>query len=552
MSFCKISNLAVCTRHSLVILALALNGPARSQACDPPWCNPGVGDPDTIAVSLHESFFSTIHGQEIGYKVTLPPAYNADTNAFYPLILLFPGYGSTELFGISTDWLTTAMAAGDLPWSVIVHLNAVGNSFWHDQARNTVSADTVQGYALVVDDMIPFLLNTFRISLDPATHAAVGFSMGGYGAFNVAMRSALIGSVLSVDAAIRIPGNESPAFQYSCFDDPAQITYHNLFNVLGQVGMPSVLEAVMILTSTNGVVDNLLFHQELVSAGVNSSSEFIPGLSHDMQDFVAARGPQMVAFLAQHLKVPDRGFLSVKALLQGAMVPGSGGMHALLNDLGLLPDTEPYTDLGFAHVGGGGEVANPQAMADTGMLAVTDWVIVELRDPMDPDQVSHTLSGLVRRNGLITDVDGAETLGVTIAPGSYHVAVRHRNHLGVMTATPISIKPDHMVVVDFTSPLTLLAGGSDATVPVDGARCMWAGDVNADGRVAYMGAGNDRDTILLSIGGSNSMAQVTGYHQGDLNLDGAVRYMGTQNDRDLILQSIGGNVPTAVRLHHLP
>jgi hypothetical protein len=37
-----------------------------------------------------------------------------------------------------------------------------------------------------------------------------------------------------------------------------------------------------------------------------------------------------------------------------------------------------------------------------------------------------------------------------------------------------------------------------------------------------------------------------------VNLDGVVRYVGAANDRDPILQTIGGTVPTNVRTEQLP
>lgn len=38
----------------------------------------------------------------------------------------------------------------------------------------------------------------------------------------------------------------------------------------------------------------------------------------------------------------------------------------------------------------------------------------------------------------------------------------------------------------------------------------------------------------------------------DVNLDGTVKYIGANNDRDIILQTIGSTVPTAVRAGQLP
>ena len=60
------------------------------------------------------------------------------------------------------------------------------------------------------------------------------------------------------------------------------------------------------------------------------------------------------------------------------------------------------------------------------------------------------------------------------------------------------------------------------------------GDVTRDGKVKYTGAGNDRDAILLALGGV-STATLSGYHSADTNMDGVVRYVGVNNDPDPLL-----------------
>ena len=110
-------------------------------------------------------------------------------------------------------------------------------------------------------------------------------------------------------------------------------------------------------------------------------------------------------------------------------------------------------------------------------------------------------------------------------------------------------------MVDFTSASTS-TWGTDARNSVSGAfpaRALWAGDVTFDGSIRYTGAQNDRDPILVAIGGSVPTNTLAGqYRSEDVNLDGSVRYTGEGNDRDPILQSIGGSVPTASRDEQLP
>ncbi len=45
---------------------------------------------------------------------------------------------------------------------------------------------------------------------------------------------------------------------------------------------------------------------------------------------------------------------------------------------------------------------------------------------------------------------------------------------------------------------------------------------------------------------------VLGYYIEDTNLDGAVKYVGAGNDRDPILVNVGATVPTNTRVQQLP
>ena len=105
--------------------------------------------------------------------------------------------------------------------------------------------------------------------------------------------------------------------------------------------------------------------------------------------------------------------------------------------------------------------------------------------------------------------------------------------------------------MDFTLPATA-THGSSAQANIGSRTVLWAGDVTGDGELKYVGNGNDRDPILVAIGGSTPTNTVTGYLNADVNLDGVVRYIGADNDRDPILLNIGGSTPTAVRLEQVP
>jgi hypothetical protein len=134
--------------------------------------------------------------------------------------------------------------------------------------------------------------------------------------------------------------------------------------------------------------------------------------------------------------------LRAKVALEGAF---EATANLMTNDLrSQLSLTEPFTSLGFQHVGGGGgeTISNPMILAATGNDAIVDWVFVELRDSGNPSFLLATRSALVQRDGDIVDIDGVSPLEFPEVRDNYYVAVRARTHLGIMTNVPSFLNYD--------------------------------------------------------------------------------------------------------------
>ncbi len=240
--------------------------------------------------------------------------------------------------------------------------------------------------------------------------------------------------------------------------------------------------------------------------------------------------------------------VSLKAFLQGPYISSSGLMSDALRQNG-LPLSEPYSGLGYALTEGAGSTITSSVLAVSGNNAIVDWINVRLYSG-SPLQLSHSTVALLQRDGDIVDLDGVSPLSMNAPAGPYHVAVRHRNHLGCMTAQEIQLTSTANAV-DLTAPATNIYG-TDGRRNVNGTMVLWCGDVSGDGIISYTGNGNDRDPILQMIGGTMPTNIIQGYTNMDVNMDGSVQYTGFGNDRDLILQNIGGIIPTSIRTEQLP
>ncbi len=250
--------------------------------------------------------------------------------------------------------------------------------------------------------------------------------------------------------------------------------------------------------------------------------------------------------------------VDVKMKLHGAVMDniGSQDMRDDLREGNLIPIQEPYTDLpNFNHVGeGGGEILYPGVLSSTGPDAVIDWVMIELRSPIDPSSVIATRSALLKKDGTVTDMDGTSKVFFSQVPsGSYFVSVKHRNHLGVATGNSIILSP-------FSPPIDFVAPNADlwdnfAAADQNNQLALWPGDVNSNGNVIFQGPTNDVIFILFHImtdvDNVDNLANYVsfGYTTYDVNLDTYTIFQGPNNDKAKILfHSILGS---AENMNHL-
>ncbi len=246
--------------------------------------------------------------------------------------------------------------------------------------------------------------------------------------------------------------------------------------------------------------------------------------------------------------------IAAKVMLGGAFDSNTNLMYDSLRQKNLIPLAEPYTALNnFNHQArGGGEMIKASILDTIGNNAIVDWVMLELRDKNKPSKSIASKSALIQRDGDIVGLDGASVIEFRTAyTGDYYVAVRHRNHAGVMTASPVTLG-NNLTTIDFTTSATPTFG-SNSQINVSGTTMMWSGDASGDGLVKYNGWANDRVGILSELGYINPDSVITNkYSSNDINMDGFVKYNGVANDREIILNHIGltslnnfqsGNIP---------
>lgn len=123
--------------------------------------------------------------------------------------------------------------------------------------------------------------------------------------------------------------------------------------------------------------------------------------------------------------------LHLKAYLQG---PWNGTEMATgLADAGLIPLMHPYATVPWRYDGNECvSVVPPDAV---------DWVLVQIRHEADPNRIIAQRACFLRNDGILIDLDGTEGVyfnEVDLKNG--YVGILHRNHLGVATQAPVSLR----------------------------------------------------------------------------------------------------------------
>jgi hypothetical protein len=276
------------------------------------------------------------------------------------------------------------------------------------------------------------------------------------------------------------------------------------------------------------------------------------------------------------LPVIGGSLLTMKVLLQGNYDPNTGWMHDSLRKKGLIPLSDPYRTAAystkFVHKKNGATQTTTNAiLAVTGANAIVDWVFVELHSATNPATVVTTKAALLQRDGdIVSASDGiSPVLMDSVASGNYYISIRHRNHLGTMTATTRSLSATS-TVVDFTTmtaaQLWNKAGGDGYEQTKSGIRnLLWAGDTDGNRQTVFAGPTNDVDPVFFEV--MTNVANVnfvpnyilkTVYLASDVNLDGKVIYQSADNEVDVILFMVlshtlnTGFIPSYIIVEQLP
>ena len=256
----------------------------------------------------------------------------------------------------------------------------------------------------------------------------------------------------------------------------------------------------------------------------------------------------------------DSVAVQLRAYLSGAML-NSAASNLMQDDLRIndhLPMAEPYTSLNtFTHIGdGGGETMNPLLLIPSGADGIVDWVLIEIRDAVDPTIILQTQAAMLKCNGDIITQNGESALKFPLLQEYYHVSIKHRNHLGIMTKNPVYLETNSVPLVDFSDPITPTWGTDGQFELTNGKMAMWGGDTNGDKKLVFQGTTNDVNSVFFGVlNDPDNVNNLTnyireGYHVEDVDLNGQMIYQGGNNENNFMFFSIMAHPQNVLQINN--
>ncbi len=237
--------------------------------------------------------------------------------------------------------------------------------------------------------------------------------------------------------------------------------------------------------------------------------------------------------------------LQVRAYLQGPYDMSTGLMKDHLRAQGLLPLQQPYSSSPFFYTGTESLNRSLTSVSLGGdQDALIDWVLLEVRSATNPDLILAQKACGLQADGDLMDVQTGSTtlLFPSLNVGNYYVSLRHRNHLGVVSAQALALSFTSSGL-DFSNPNFAVTGQHSRYLYKTKA-LLWTGDVNQDRKIIAQGISSDNTallTVVLSANANtafNTSYRLIGYAATDLNLDGATLAAGPGHDGNLIYSNI--------------
>ncbi len=458
-------------------------------------------------------------------------------------------------FNIDGDWAdpgehiftNTTLSSGSNSLSFTVPANAVtGQSYVRFRFRTVngnisfnglVANGEVEDYAVSIQNVDP------ELDFGDAPENAAG---------NYPTRLSFNGARHTVNPAIYLgnfvdaepdgqPGSNADCDDNDCIhpsfgDDedgvtiPASVSKGSMVSIVVVASVNGFLDAWMDFNIDGDWADagEHIFTNTALTAGLNTLTFNIPATAATGQSYARFRfrdfsGSISFNGLVSNGEVEDYSVditlanikVDVGVIIGGVVLPGNPvTMDTTLNVKQYLPLTQPYNDNTAIWT-----YAGTESVASIPRTDVVDWILLELRETTG-GAATATSSTIVARQPAFLLKDGSVvSLNGTALPEFNHIVsanlylvVWHRNHLGIMSANPLSFNGIDTYSYDFTTGSNQAYGTNAQMLVSPGIYGMIPGDALPEGQINTLDKTNKW----------NIQAGNAGYLGSDFNLNGQV------------------------------
>lgn len=258
----------------------------------------------------HHTYRSAAMKRDIGYAIYLPPGYESDTARRYPVIYELHGAGGNETRStFSAQVLHEGLLAGRWPEMIMVFPNGGRSTMYQDSADGRFLAETT-----FMRELIPHIDSTYRTIADRKGRCIEGFSMGGRGSTNLAMKFPAMfcslfnqsGNVYPVSETAKDGKTGEYPLSY-LGTDPQRLldndAFANLRKNLAQIQAGLRIQVACGTADPDHLKTVRDYHRALTDAGVTHSYFEVEGLDHNQKKMIEGRKQTWFDFHTESLRL---------------------------------------------------------------------------------------------------------------------------------------------------------------------------------------------------------------------------------------------------------
>jgi endo-1,4-beta-xylanase len=260
--------------------------------------------PQLPANVTHHTFRSASMKRDVGYCLYLPPGYTKDKGRGFPVIYHLHGAGGNETRSVySASVLHEGILDGKLPEIIMVFPNGGRSTMYQDSGDGRFMAET-----MMIKELIPHIDATYRTIADRKARCIEGFSMGGRGSTNLAMKNPeMFGSLFNQSGNVYHVSDPSKLPNAYLGDDPERLKANDAFLNL-QKNLDYIKANLRIQVACGTADPDHLpsvrdYHAALTAAGMPHSYFEVEGLEHNQKKMIDGRKDTWFDFHIESLRL---------------------------------------------------------------------------------------------------------------------------------------------------------------------------------------------------------------------------------------------------------